>query len=225
MTRPLVDCARSRGVRQEGQPAAAACSASRRRPADFTVTRIDDDVYAQFTVPTVNVDGVGPADVARVELYAVTADRAPRDRRSRTTLRQLSTLVGSEQVRRPLPPLAAGRRKACRRCPLPPPGPGVDQGAVDRHARAADAGGAHAASTLPEPRAAGSRTQAEVDPRSCRARSWRRRTAAGPQRYYFAVAVQPARPLRPADRTWCRCRSGRPARRRQPRKSPSTKQR
>ncbi|MBA3270911.1 MAG: hypothetical protein H0T71_10395, partial [Acidobacteria bacterium] len=72
-------------------------------PADFSVSRIEDDVYVQFTVPGLNVDGIGPADIARVELYAVTAEREPRlgDHMDFDDLRLRSTLVASEQVRRP----------------------------------------------------------------------------------------------------------------------------
>ena len=41
-------------------------------PPDLSVTRIDSEVYARFTVPTSNVDGATPADVVRAELYAIT---------------------------------------------------------------------------------------------------------------------------------------------------------
>jgi hypothetical protein len=97
-------------------------------PGDFTVTRIDSEVYAQFTVPTVNADGVGPADVARVELYAITAERAP-ELEDAGDLRRLATLVGTEHVRRPLPP-PPPPKEGMPPIPLTPPGPGVDQGAA-----------------------------------------------------------------------------------------------
>lgn len=96
-------------------------------PADFAVARIDQDVYLEFKVPAVNADGVGPADVARVEVFAVTADRAPQFR-SPEALRRAATLVASEVVRKPLPPpppAVEGQPPE----PPPPPGPGVDQGA------------------------------------------------------------------------------------------------
>ena len=45
-----------------------------------TPQRVGDDVYLSFAVPTTNVDGQKPADIAAVEVYAVTADRPPADR-------------------------------------------------------------------------------------------------------------------------------------------------
>jgi hypothetical protein len=96
-------------------------------PADFAVSRIDQDVYVQFKVPAVNVDGAGPADVARVEVFAVTADRAPQFR-SPEALRRAAKLIASEAVRKPLPPPPAAA-EGQPPVPPPPPGPGVDQAA------------------------------------------------------------------------------------------------
>ena len=96
-------------------------------PADFAVSRIDQDVYLQFKVPAVNIDGGGPADVARVEVFAITADRAPAFRAPQD-LRRAATLVASEVVRKPLPPPPAPV-EGQPAVPPPPPGPGVDQGA------------------------------------------------------------------------------------------------
>lgn len=97
-------------------------------PADFAVARIDQDVYLQFKIPAVNVDGAGPADVARVEVFAVTAERAPQFQ-SPDDLRRASTMIASEAVRKPAPPAppaAEGQTPA----PPPPPEPGFDQGAL-----------------------------------------------------------------------------------------------
>ena len=63
-------------------------------PLELAVTRIEDDVYVRFKVPTQNIDGASPANVARVELYAITADHTP-EIQNPETLRKLSTLVGS----------------------------------------------------------------------------------------------------------------------------------
>jgi hypothetical protein len=91
--------------------------------------RVDDEVFVRFTVPATNVDGVAPADIARVEVYAITADREPTGEDDAEELRRLSTLVATEQVRRPVPPLPPLKPGEPEPPPIPP-GPGVDQGAV-----------------------------------------------------------------------------------------------
>ena len=63
-----------------------------------------------------------------MELYAITAERAARVD-DPGALRRLATLVGTEQVRRPLPP-PPPPKEGIPPIPLPPPGPGVDQGAA-----------------------------------------------------------------------------------------------
>jgi hypothetical protein len=154
-------------------------------PPDFALQRIDRDVYVQFKVPTVNVDGIGPADVGRVELYAITAERQP-DLRTPAAIRRLATLVGSETVRRPLPPLpppAEGQPPP----PPPPQGPGVDQGAtvVFRETLTADMA---TPVPLPERDDEIARREAEAEsalPRPLVASP----ETAGPQRYYVAFAV------------------------------------
>jgi len=97
-------------------------------PLELAITRIDNDVYAHFKVPTVNIDGAGPANIARVELYAITTAHRP-EIKDPEALRKLSTMVGSEIVRKPLPPLPPPK-EGQPPPPLPPPGPGVEQGAV-----------------------------------------------------------------------------------------------
>lgn len=151
-------------------------------PGDFAVIRIDRDVYARFTVPAVNVDGAGPADVARVELYALTAERLP-DVEDPADLRELATLVGRETVRRPLPP-PPPPKPGMPAIPLPPPGPGVDPGAavVMREALTADS---LTPVALPEPDSAAAARSAIVGPLVAPP------AGAGPVRYYFAVAVSP----------------------------------
>ena len=158
-------------------------------PGSLTVTRIDTDVYVQFTAPSVNADGVGPADVARVEVYGVTAERLP-EIDDPEELRELATLVGTEQVRRPPKPQPPPK-EGMPPLPVPPPGPGVDQGAAvvmretltpEAHTPVRSAGtgfkpvpdvpGVSAVSELTPPLVAPSATD-------------------GPQRFYFAVGVSP----------------------------------
>ena len=96
-------------------------------PLELSISRIEDDIYARFKVPTTNIDGAGPANIARVELYTITTHHRP-EIKNPEVLRKLSTLVGSEVVRRPAPPLPPVK-EGQPPPPLPPPGPGVDQGA------------------------------------------------------------------------------------------------
>ena len=90
-------------------------------------TRVEDDVFMRLTVPATNVDGHAPGDIARIEVYAVTADRAPTSADDPEKLREVSTLVATQDVRRPLPPLPPAKPGEPEPVPLPP-GPGVDQG-------------------------------------------------------------------------------------------------
>ena len=74
---------------------------------DLRVHRVGEDVFLRFTVPASNVEGERPADLARVEVYGVTARRAPvlADAED-SDLRGISTLVASAPVLPPLPPEA-----------------------------------------------------------------------------------------------------------------------
>ena len=154
-------------------------------PGDFVVARVDDHVYVRLTTPTTNIDGAGPADIARVEVYAITLNAAPRAWTDIVPedLRAASTLVATEQVRRPQPappPVKEGMPAI----PLPPPGPGVDQGAVVvlREQLTNDT---RVAVALPESRVA-VRTDDEPDvPGALMAAA----DDVGLQRYYFAVAA------------------------------------
>jgi hypothetical protein len=100
-------------------------------PHDLAVARVDDQVFVRFTVPATNVDGAQPADVARVELYAITLDGEAKALSGLTPedIRKLSTLVHTEQVRRPIPPIPSVK-EGIPPVPLPPPAEGVDQGAA-----------------------------------------------------------------------------------------------
>jgi len=154
-------------------------------PIDFAVTRIENDVFARLTVPAVNVDGLGPADIARIEVYAITADRVPQVI-DPEVLRSLATLVGSEPVRRPLPPPPPAK-EGMPPFPVPPPGPGVDQGAllVVRETLSVDARTPVTLPPLEDER--GVPVEIIDVPRALIAPI----DGGGPQRYYFATAISP----------------------------------
>lgn len=156
-------------------------------PADFSVTRVDDRVYVRLTAPVTNVDGVRPADVGRVELYAVTLEGAAPDltRMDLEDFRELSTLVASEQVRRaPIapPPVKEGMPPI----PLPPPAPGVDQGATVVFVEQL-APEMHTATILETEPVAADVEQVVDIPRPLVAPP----PGAGLRRYYYAVGVSP----------------------------------
>ena len=91
-----------------------------------TPQRIGDDVYLSFKVPDTNADGQKPADIAAVEVYAVTATRAPATEEQR----EVATLVATLPVRPILPEVpvpANGSPPPPLPLPLPP---GVDRGAA-----------------------------------------------------------------------------------------------
>lgn len=91
---------------------------------DWTALRSDDLVALTLVVPTTNVSGDTPGDIAAIEVYAVTADRAPELPNGRVPPGW--TLVATERVRRPLPPLP---ENAPADVPAVPREPGLDQGA------------------------------------------------------------------------------------------------
>lgn len=74
-----------------------------------TAQRIGDDVYVSFPVPEANIDGQKPADIASLEVYAITAIGPPETEEQR----KLATLVATVPVRPILPA-------------LPPPPAGVE---------------------------------------------------------------------------------------------------
>lgn len=95
---------------------------------NLAATRIGEDVYLSFTVPQANVDGNRPADLSGLDVYAVTATRAPETPEER----KVATLVGTLPVR----PVSAEAAAGGQVMPEPPPDrvaapvlpPGVDQG-------------------------------------------------------------------------------------------------
>ena len=94
----------------------------------FAAHRADEAVFLTLTVPTANIGGDQPADVALVEVYAVTSTVAPPalvTGRVPATL----TLVSSLPVRRPLPP-PPPVKEGMPPLPALPIEPGLDQGAT-----------------------------------------------------------------------------------------------
>ena len=100
-----------------------------------TGQRIGGDVYLSFPVPSTNVDGEQPADIAALEVYAVTSTRPP----STEEQREVATLVASVPVR-PIMPELPVPENGSPPPPIPLP-PGVDRGttAVVRETLASDA--------------------------------------------------------------------------------------
>ncbi len=91
--------------------------------SEWSALRSDDTVALTLVVPGTNVSGDAPGDIAGIEVYAVTAERAPELEAGRVPAEM--TLVASARVRRPLPPLPADAPAAL---PAVPREPGLDQG-------------------------------------------------------------------------------------------------
>ncbi|HEX6163023.1 MAG TPA: hypothetical protein VFZ31_06650 [Vicinamibacterales bacterium] len=89
-----------------------------------TPQRIGNDVYLSFKVPDTNADGQKPADIAAVDVYAVTATTAPENEEQR----DVATLVATLPVR-PILPEVPVPANGSPPPPLPLP-PGVDRGAA-----------------------------------------------------------------------------------------------
>ena len=86
-----------------------------------TPLRMGDDVYLSFTVPATNVDGQKPADIDKVEVYAVTATHPPETEEQREKAELIATV--------PVRPMLPEHQTAKDGVPLPLP-PGVDPGAI-----------------------------------------------------------------------------------------------
>lgn len=156
--------------------------------AESAVVRVENDVYVRVTVPTTNVDGHVPADVARVEVYAITANRPPTEQDDPRDLRKLSTLVATEQVRRPVPPVPAAKPGEPERPALPLPA-GVDQGSeiVVREPLTPEK---QVVVTLPDPVEKPTPDEPELEPLPGPLVA---PTESGsPTRYYYAVGVSPS---------------------------------
>ena len=93
-------------------------------PANPQAARFGDDVYVWFTVPSANVSGQSPADVAAIELYAVTSVIPP----GGPDITDAAEKIGTYPVYLPVPPPPATPDGA----PVPsfPTPPGFAQGVV-----------------------------------------------------------------------------------------------
>lgn len=118
----------------------------------WTVSRSDDAVFLTLTVPTANVGGDQPADVAGVEIYAVTSAGAPPTLEGGRVPAAVS-LVTSAPVRRPVPPPPPAKEGVP---PIPelPREPGLDQGAVVTFREVLTPALAHSVAVAPAPGAA-----------------------------------------------------------------------
>jgi len=86
-----------------------------------TAERVGDEVVVSFTVPSSNVDRRAPADLDRLEVFAISSLRPPETEAHR----KLATLLATLPVRPVLPPEVAAAAAAAGAPPLPP---GYDQG-------------------------------------------------------------------------------------------------
>lgn len=93
-----------------------------RAPEAVSARRQGDRVLIRFTVPRANQSGVQPANLERVDVYALTGPRLPAAR-----LIEHGTVVASVPVRYPPPP--EGEEEPSRPAPPSPPG-AVEQGAL-----------------------------------------------------------------------------------------------
>lgn len=161
----------------------------RRVPAavdGLAADRYADEVFVKFTVPSTNVEGTGSANLAWLEVYAITtvhplsADEVQTD-----AVRKLATLLATERVRPPLPPTPPSDPAR----PAPPPlpiEPGLDQGgaAVIRDTLAGAALEPIAfPSTLPKPEVP------VVDEPAVPGPLVAPDAVTAPRRYYFVVGV------------------------------------
>jgi predicted small lipoprotein YifL len=100
-------------------------------PADLAAGRRGDAVDLSFTVPSVNTDGTRPANVARADVYAITAPVTVPPL-SDADLLKYGTKVGSVEVKAPRDPnLTADADDPADEVDAPE-GRGLDQGAVAR---------------------------------------------------------------------------------------------
>ena len=74
---------------------------------DLTVRQLGDEVFVGFTLPTANRDGTAPADLVRVDVYAMTTQpRIPPDRTlDLEEFEEAATLVASLEVSAFPPPI------------------------------------------------------------------------------------------------------------------------
>jgi hypothetical protein len=97
-------------------------------PSALTASRHGDTVDIQFTVPAANVDGTRPANVARVDVYAITAPANATEEQ----ILKLGEKIGSVAVKAPRDPNKTIEPDESPAEIVPPEGNGIDQGVVAR---------------------------------------------------------------------------------------------
>jgi hypothetical protein len=97
-------------------------------PAEFTAERRGGAVDLQFIVPSANTDNTRPANVSRVEVYAITA----REALTEDQIVKHGTRVGSVSVKTPRDPDNTIEEDEPAADMEPPEGKGLDQGVVAR---------------------------------------------------------------------------------------------
>jgi len=95
-------------------------------PANLTAQRRATTVDLLFTIPAANTDGTRPANVERVDVYAITGPRTITD----DQIVKLGTKVASLQVKAPRDPDATTEPDNPEEEVDPPEGKGLDQGVV-----------------------------------------------------------------------------------------------
>jgi predicted small lipoprotein YifL len=100
-------------------------------PVDLTAERHGDTIDLQFTVPTTNTDGTRPANVASVDVYAITAPVTARPLTDQQVLK-FGTKVASLAVKSPRDPNLTAEPDDPDEEVEPPEGRGLDQGAIAR---------------------------------------------------------------------------------------------
>jgi hypothetical protein len=95
-------------------------------PAEVSAARHGDTVDVQFVVPAANTDGTRPANVARVDVYAITGPSAITEEQ----ILKLGTKIASVPVKAPRDPNKTIEPDESAAEMDPPEGRGVDQGTV-----------------------------------------------------------------------------------------------
>lgn len=151
--------------------------------ANVTAQRVGDDVFVSFAVPTANVDGKQPADIAALEIYAITATSPPETDEQR----KLATLVATLPVQPILPALP--EPPAGVELPAIPPPPGVDRAvpAVVRETLTAEM---RVAVALP-PKPGALPVAVALDEEPIAGPLIAPAPAQLPRRYYFVVGISP----------------------------------
>ena len=156
-------------------------------PPDLTASRRGDTVDLQFTVPTTNTDGSRPANMDRVEVYAMTtAPGAAPEALSDAQIVKYGTRIDVVGVKAPRDPNLTADPDEPGEEVEPPEGAGLDQGAV---AHVEEAIGDDAAEPTEVPREGRSAKPKPTDGADDRGRPLVAPVADPPLRTYAVVGV------------------------------------